>query len=155
MTFLEFLKEQQPDVTTIQQATRYYIAEKHGLPPPKMRKAMAAPQDKLDAAQHQLEQHPRALENACLATLSMGWDDDETLIRNAFAEAKTKLPVIELAIVAVVAMYGMYLAVTGGVKKKVVQRTPDGSLKETIEYHAPQGPLGTVVNLFKGGGGGT
>lgn len=154
MTFLEFLNEQQPDAITIQQATRYYVAEKHGLPPTEMLKAIRAPKDELDAAQQQLEQDPPMLENACLATLSAGWLEDDTLVRNAFAEAKMKLPVIEVAIVAVVAMYGMYLAVTGGVKKKVVQRNRDGSYKETTEYHAPQGPLGTVMNLVKRGGGG-
>ena len=154
MTFLQFLNEQQPDATTIQQATRYYIAEKHGLPPTEMRKAIGVPEDELVVAQQQLEQDPQTLENACLATLSAGWQEDETLIRNAFAEAKIKLPVIEVAIVAVVAMYGMYLAVTGGVKKKVVQRNRDGSYTEITEYYASQGPLGTVMDLVKGGGGG-
>ncbi|MBV8135579.1 MAG: hypothetical protein JO121_08070 [Deltaproteobacteria bacterium] len=154
MTFLEFLNEQQLDAMTIQQATRYYIAEKQELPPTEMRKAIGAPEDKLDAAQQELEQDPQTLENACLATLSAGWQEDETIIRNAFAEAKTKLPVIEVAILAVVAMYGMYLAVTGGVKKKIVQRKPDGSYTETTEYYASQGPLGAIVNLVKGRGSG-
>jgi len=152
VTFLEFLKEQQPDTTMIQQATRYYISEKHELPPTKMKTAIGAPADALDAAQRQLEEDVRALENACLAALSAGWEEDESLIRDAFAEAKTKLPVIEVAIMAVVAMYGTYLLVTGGVKRKVVQRSADGSYTETTEYHAPLGPLGTVVDLVKGGG---
>jgi len=154
MTFLEFLNEQKPDNMTVEQATRYYIAEKNDLPPAKMKQAIAAPAASVDAVQRQFEQDPVLLQNACLAVLSAGWDEDESLIRDAFAEAKAKLPVIEVGILAIVAMYGMYLKVTGGVKKRVVERKPDGTYKETVEFATPEGPIGLIVKLIKAAGGG-
>jgi hypothetical protein len=153
-TFLEYLQGQKVDGAMIQQATRYFLAEKFpGITPPKMRRVIAdsgPTADSLDAIQHQLEQDPGALDNACLITLSTSWDDpqDQQLVRNAVEEAKTKLPVIEIAILATVAMYGMYLAVTKGIKKKIVQRKADGSLTESIEYAAPQ--LSMIASLLRG-----
>jgi hypothetical protein len=153
-TFLEYLEEQKADGGMIRQATRSYLAEKSpGMTPPKMRKAISgngAAADSLDTIQRQLEQDPGALDNACLVVLSTAWDDpqDQQLIRDSFEEAKTKLPVIEIAILATVAMYGMYLCVTKGIKKKVVQRKPDGSFSESTEYAAPQ--LSAIANLVHG-----
>jgi hypothetical protein len=80
------LKQQQPDCMTIQQATRYDIAQKNGLTPSKMKQAIGAPA-KVEAAQRQLDQDPTLLENACLAALSAGWDEDDRLIPDAFVEA--------------------------------------------------------------------
>jgi hypothetical protein len=71
------------------------------------------------------------------------------LIWDAFVEAKAKLPVIEVGILAIVAMYGMYLTVTGGVKKRVAERKKDGTYAETTEYASPEGPLGMVVKPIK------
>jgi hypothetical protein len=56
--------------------------------------------------------------------------------------------VIEIAILATVAMYGMYLVATKGIKKKVVQRKPDGSFTESTEYAAPQ--LSAIASLVHG-----
>jgi hypothetical protein len=153
-TFLEYVQQQRADSAMIQQATRYFVAEQSpDMTPPKMRKAITAggtAEDIVRNVQRQLEQDPSALDNACLVTLSAAWDDpqEEQLIRNAFQEAKTKLPVIEIAILATVAMYGMYLSVTKEIKKKVVQRKADGSFTESTEYSAPQLPA--IVSLIKG-----
>ncbi len=157
--FLEYLEAQHASSNVIQQATRFFMAEKYPtLPPSRMQAEMmlaGASKSDLDSAQTQLEAHPLELENACLLVLSDAWKhpEDQQLIRNAFAEANTKLPVIELAIVAMVAMYAMYLTTTGGVSKKSTQRKADGSFTETTEYYSAVGPLGALVNLFKAGKG--
>jgi hypothetical protein len=156
-TLKQFLESQDADAATIQHATRYYISERYGdVPPSKMKAKLVqagAEEASIQGAQKQLEENPALLENACLAFLSLAWEEQgqEQRIRNAFAEAKNKLPVIELAILSVVGMYAMYLVVTGGKKKSVTERKPDGSYKETTEYEPPTGPLGTLVKLVRGG----
>jgi len=155
-SFREFLTTQNADSATIQHATRYYIAERYGdVPPSKMKANLikaGADEVTLDKAQKQLEGDPIQLENACLALLSAAWETDreDEKVRNAFKEAKNKLPVIELGILAVVGMYAMYLTVTEGKRKRTVERKADGSYKESTEYYSPSGPLGTIVDLVGG-----
>src|SRR5215469_1304776 len=155
-SFREFLTEEKIAGATIQQATRYYIAERYGdLPPSEMKDVLlekGVDESTLSDAQRQLEDNPRILDNACLSFLSAAWETsgEEQRVRNAFAEAKNKLPVIEASILAIVGMYAMYLSVTGGKRKRSVERTADGSYKETTEYYSASGPLGTIVDLVRG-----
>jgi len=156
-TFRAFLESEGVDGAAIRHATRYYIAEVSGdLLPSEMRGRITeagANESLLNEAQKQLEADPLALENACLALLAMAWEKpaDRQAIRNAFAEAKKKLPVIELGIIATVAMYAMYLAVTDGKTKTTIEHKPDGTYTETTEYHAPTGPLNSLAKLIGGG----
>lgn len=160
-SLMAFLTERRADTETVQQAARYYLAERTGdLSPEEMRDRLVKAARDVRAAEdalRTLERDPRALENASLALLSCAWADPSEVerVRGAIEEAKGKLPVLEAATLAIVAMYGMYLVVTGGVRKReaVVERGPDGTLRETTttEYFGPAGPLSAVVNLFRGG----
>ena len=91
----------------------------------------------------------------CLAALCDAWqlEGERERIVAALKGAQAKLPVIETAILAMVAMYGMYLLITKGVKKAItVVRRPDGSYQKTeVEFVGPVGPLATVAGLFKRG----
>jgi hypothetical protein len=104
----------------------------------------------------QLEENPDLLEKACLAFLSDVWETEESklYVRGAVAAAKEKLPVVEVAILAVVAVYAMWLRATGGVRKSkvVVDRRPDGSLRAeaATEFYGPAGALRPIVSLFTG-----
>jgi hypothetical protein len=156
-TLKDFLLTQNLDSSAIQQATRYYIGVRtNDLSPSKMRAELlksAGETGAVDVGLGHLEKNPLALDNACLAFLSTAWDQDEerSKIQDAFLEARGKLPVIEVGLLAIVAMYAMYLATTGGISKRTVQRLPDGTLNDVTEYHAPAGPLGMVIKLFKPG----
>jgi hypothetical protein len=148
-TLLQFLESQKVDSETLQQATRYYLAERTGdLSESEMQSQLVqAGGDKktIDAALGQLKGNSLMIDNACLAFLSN--ETERSKIKDAAAEAKTKLPVIEIGILAMVAMYGMYLAVTGGIIRHTVERKPDGTFKESTEYHPPTGPLGALVKM--------
>jgi hypothetical protein len=156
-TFQDFLKEIQPDADSIQQAARYYVAQRSDdLPEDEMaaevRRALANPAD-ADAAQRELARDSRALENAALAVLSVAWQDpnEREKVRAAFVGAKGKLPLIELGILATVTIYGMWLVVTGGVKKHrvIIQRKPDGTLVEVevTEFFGPP-PVAKLLKSF-------
>ena len=151
MSFKEFLVAEKVDSSTIQQAGRYYVAEKtNDLSPSKLRDSLVragADANVVGAAIRELEGNPTALENSFLALLSAAWDDEgeRAKVRDAIVEARGKLPIIELGILAIVATYAMYLFATGGVAKRTVVRRPDGSFAEEIEYHPPTAPLDALV----------
>jgi Asp-tRNA(Asn)/Glu-tRNA(Gln) amidotransferase B subunit len=138
--FADYLNEQAADSDTVQQAGRYYLAQlTDDLSPQEMKEELmeaSADPVKLDALIGALEHDPVAAEQASLALLSSAWDDprEAERIQSIVDDAKGKLPVIETAIVAVVAVYGMYLIVTGGAKKtkKTVCHKKDGTF-ETVE----------------------
>ena len=137
-SFAEFLKERQVDTDTIQQAARYYIAERtNDLPSEEMRgQIVEAVGDaaQVDSALDTLQADPLLVTNAALALLSQVWEvpGEAEKIRSAVDAAKAKLPVIESALIAIVGMYSLYLIATGGVKKTetTVQKNPDGSVTE-------------------------
>jgi hypothetical protein len=70
-------------------------------------------------------------------------------IRRCFAEARQKLPVIETAIIAIAAMYGMYLIATGGKEMEKIERRKDGTYVKTTKWVPAMGPLRAIVDLFK------
>src|SRR6185436_2844595 len=93
-------------------------------------------EEELDQLLKQLEHDPNVLEQAALIYFEQAWEDDaqQASVRAAFKHAKGRLPVVEVAILAVVAMYGMYLIATDGVtEKKVISRDSKGVYKETTE----------------------
>jgi hypothetical protein len=109
----------------------------------------------VDAVLSTLAQDPLLLENAGLLVLSGAWSDEREReqVTLVLEDAKGKLPVLEIGLLALVAMYGMYLWRTGGVRRseKTVERKADGSLVEhdIVEYTGPSAPLQAIVSLFK------
>jgi hypothetical protein len=150
------------DSDSVHQATRYYLAQRlDDMTPDEMLGEMiAAVGDRpaVDAAITTLAGDPLLLENADLLFLSAAWSEDHERQRLSAVldDAKGKLPVIEVAILAIVAMYGLYLWRTGGVKRseKTIERKPDGSFVERAitDYAAPTGPLRQITSLFNAGG---
>jgi hypothetical protein len=156
-----FLNEIGASSDTVQQGLRYYLAEvSDDLPPTHMEQQLLAATDDPPALQSELyglQRSDAGLEEAALLFLSAAWEDptQREAVRSALEEANIKLPVIEVAIVSVVAMYGMYLIATGGkshVKRRTV-RAPDGSFveDEEVQYASPDGWLETLLGLFGGG----
>lgn len=145
------------DEDTIHQALRYYLAERLDDPAPSQ---MRSDLDRLFSGSSttagvmtRLEQNPRMLENAALITLSLAWEDgDQNRIRAALDDAKGKMPIIEIGLLSLVAMYGLYLWRTKGIRRseRVISRKPDGSLevREVTEYTGPNEALSAVVNLL-------
>jgi hypothetical protein len=158
-TLKDFLVTSKADTDTVQQAGRYYVAERTGdLSPKEIRQRLVEAVGDENAVQRALDdliKDSRAMENCSLALLSYAWADpvEAERVRSAVADAKTKMPVIEVAAMAAVAMYGMYLVATGGVKKTVtiVERSPNGTLRErtTTEYFGPTGPLSALIGILR------
>lgn len=158
-SFKDFLAEQRPDRDAIQQATRYYLAQRtEDLAEDEMKEKLVASASNEREAEEVIQRvaaDTALAENLCLAFLSSAWDEGPTeveKIRGAFRDAKAKLPIIVPILIAIVSMYGMWLIQTGGVKKtvKTMRRLPDGTLEETetTEYYSATGPLSVVTKLF-------
>src|SRR5262245_39895582 len=124
MTFTEFLKDSNADADTIQQAFRLYLSERtDDLTPEEMRTCLtdaASDKNELERKLKELEQNSVVLEQAAMACFQHAWSDESQrpAIRSAFQHAKSKLPVVEVGLLSLVAMYGMYLIVTGGVTQE-------------------------------------
>jgi hypothetical protein len=162
-TFAEFLNSQQADSDTLQQALRYYLAERtEDLPMEDMREELIAAvgdAGTVNSTISRLEGDSETVDAAALVVLSAAWDDpaERERVRSAVENARVKLPVIEVAIIAVAAMYALWLLKTGGVKEteETTHRGPDGSFEQTrrTEYYSAEGPLRTVIDLVTGSGG--
>jgi hypothetical protein len=157
-TFADFLNSQQADSDTLQQALRYYLAERtDDLAPEEMRDELTAAvgeADPLDFAISRLEADSETVDAAALAVLSAAWDDpaERERVRSAVENARVKLPVIEVGILAIAAMYGLWLLKTGGVKEteEATRRAPDGSFEQTrrTTFYSPEGPLRAVIGIL-------
>jgi hypothetical protein len=144
----DYLNELKASRDVVQQALRYYVAQKTNyLPPEDMREQLAAETgdaSELEAQLAALAQSSDELEDAALTYLSVAWTDpgERDRVRAALAAANKSLPVIEGVVLATVAMYAMYLLATGGKAKEMrtVQREADGSYKEKVEtvYASPK-----------------
>jgi hypothetical protein len=162
-SFAEFLTDQRADADTIQQAARYYLGEvTDDLSPEEMRRELkqaAGDPAEVDRCLRSLERDTGAVRDAALTILADRWSEpgEAERIASIVEDAKGKLAVIEISIMAIVAMYGMYLATTGGRKTSttIVRQKPDGTFEEieTTEWEPPSGPLRAVVDLFRAGGG--
>lgn len=146
------------DTDSVHHALRYYLAERlDDLTPEDMLEQlrMVADPSRVDAALTGLREDARLLENGALLILSAAWADEaeRDRVRAVLGETKGKLPIVEVAALAIVCMYGLHLLATGGIKKseKTIIRNPDGSFKitETTEYLDPGRPFGAIVELFR------
>ena len=108
----------------------------------------------VDAAIQKLKDDELAQTNIALAALSWAWSDPAQAerIRELFEQAETrKVAPIAPIVLAVVCMYGMYLAATGGIAERteIVQRDPNGQVvtKTVVKYHSfPE----TIAAVLKG-----
>jgi hypothetical protein len=154
----DYLAERNADRETVHQAARYYLAEKSGDVPADEMKAeligASADQSQVDEALHEFETDPGLMERAALAILSGAWDDPDERARviSAIENAEGKLPIIEVGLLAIVVLYGLYLQRTGGVKESetVVERTASGDLRTTVrtEFFGVGSVLANVVGMF-------
>jgi hypothetical protein len=152
--FIDFLNEVTAEPDMIQQAFRMHVSERTDDLTRKemldeLRTSANSPEE-LDRLVKQLERDPDALEQAAILYFEQAWEDESqrAAVRAAFEHAKSRLPVIETGILAVVAMYGMYLIATSGVSELKIRRKADGSYERT-EKREPFAPVvSAVARLF-------
>jgi hypothetical protein len=161
MTFTELLKESNADADTVQQAFRLYLSEQtDDLTPEQMKRCLhkaAADQAELGRLLDELGKNSALLEQAALACLEHGWRDPskQPAIRLALENAKVKLPVIEVGILAIAAMYGMYLVATdGGIIDDVVTTEKKGESVTTTRKikREPFAPVAAIIGKVFGMG---
>jgi hypothetical protein len=152
----EALSSRAVDADSVHHSLRYYLSERlDDLTTDEMRQELdTALGDGLAEDLAQLAADPLLLENASLLILASAWEEpgQAERILQITAEAKAKLPVIEVGIICVAAMYGLYLLRTGGIKRseRTTIRRKDGSLEESeiMEYSDPSGPLSALARLL-------
>jgi hypothetical protein len=147
------------DPDTVQQGLRLYLSEQTGdLAPRKMlaeMKAAASDPAELERELERIENDPAALNQAALLSLNAAWEDPEAResVEASLRHAKESLPVIELGILAIVAMYAMYRIIPAQPVKKMEITEWDGKGKytrKTVTEHESFVPIaGTVAKLFK------
>jgi hypothetical protein len=153
-SLVDTLNELGADRDTVQQALRLLLAEQTGdLTPKEMLAELESRADPAEIQQllKQLQADPDALNQAALIALDGAWSDPAArpALRNALVHAKSQLPVIEIGIVAAVAMYGMYLATTKGETKTVSKRTrQDGNKKWSEEVVREREPFLPILSAF-------
>jgi hypothetical protein len=153
-TLAEFLNELDPDRDTVHQALRLYISEHSGdLTPEEMLEEMTSAAADPAAVKNELaslEADGAKLEDAALAFFDRTWRDqpDTPELAAVFASAKAKLPVVETTVIAIAAMYAMYLLITKGVTKIEIRtiRRPDGSFEEVRSEE--RSPFAPIVSAF-------
>jgi hypothetical protein len=160
---IDYLNETKPNLETIEVATRAFLSEiTDDLTPSEMKHQMAekaTDKRELERLLLELETSPQDRLQACLLILSWAWEnpDYRQKIQFAFKGVQSKLPAIELGLLALIAMYGMYLKTTGGKRSetRTIERASDGTFKETTKtiYEGPMAPLSMVAKLFGAGSG--
>ncbi|HWC35473.1 MAG TPA: hypothetical protein VG650_11690 [Mycobacteriales bacterium] len=148
------------DPSVIPHAMRYFVSASTGDAPPEAireRLAAACGGSAIDAAVDLLARDPDALEAASLAILSSGWEDPATrdLAAGAIDAAGVKLPVVEVGLICLMGVYGMWILATGGrrTEHKVTRHDADGSWSvETITtWHGVAEPLSAIVQILTAG----
>jgi hypothetical protein len=160
MTFEDFLKQRAPDGETLQQALRLYISEiTDDLPREEMRERLyAATTDAAELTKQlsHMERESKLAEGVAIAYFETAWADPDRQpsIRAAFDHAKNKLPVIEVALIALVTMYAMYLIASDGGKieeERWLETTKDGSRQEYEKIKRERfGPIGAIIGKLFG-----
>jgi hypothetical protein len=157
-TLAEHLNEVQADTDTVLHAGREYVARQSGLKSHDEMLAQLAKElgdrQRVDQAVANLAKDPIATEEVYLLCLSMGWQDSEKEVRDAVDGAKEKLPVVETAIIAATAAFGLYLLAQKGFVKEKGRRTihrADGSFEavEITKYHSPSDVFRGLLSLFR------
>jgi hypothetical protein len=160
-TFESWLARNQVDGDSLMQAARYYIAERtDDLDTADMLAEMVARTGRRAAVQAELERltgDTTRMESAAFTVLREAWNDvdERARVERSIDAAKQKLPVVEVTILGMVVLYGMYLHVTGG-RKSVTTRSTDkgdkgGRVDETTTEYYPH-PLKSLVDLFRAQG---
>jgi len=160
---VEFLNRTKPNQETIEVATRTFLSElTEDMPPSKMKRNLvgaATDRQAVERALLELEASPQDRLQASLTILVWAWEnlDNRARIQAAFRGAQSKLPAIEAGLLALVAMYGMYLMTTAGRRRenRTIKIAQDGTFEETttIEYERPTGSLSMIAKLFGSGKG--
>ncbi len=152
-SLVDTLIELGADRDTVQQGLRLFLAEQTGDLTPK--EMLAEVEGRVGPAEmqeflRQLQSDPDALNQATLIALNGAWSDPAArpALRNALAHAKNQLPVIEIGIVAVVAMYGMYLATTKGETEFVSETQQDGKGKWSEKIVRKREPFLPILSAF-------
>ncbi|MEU8079219.1 hypothetical protein AB0B31_27705 [Catellatospora citrea] len=150
------LTERAVDPDTVHQSVLYYLGERlDDLSADDMRRTLEqAWGAELDDDLRRLASDPTLLENSALFFLASAWDEpgEQDRIVEIVEDAKAKLPVIEVGMIVLGVMYGLYLLRTGGVKRteRTTIRRPDGSFEETltVEYADPHGPASVLAKTI-------
>ena len=159
-TFQSFLNARQPEDGQILIALRYYMSEvTDDKLPEEMLDDIASQVDDRAAlvrAREEFAKDQASQVAAALLFFSTAWDDpaERARIERAFDAVSTKLPVVEMAILAIVGMYALFLTRTGGVKTvtKTTRRKKDGSSETTFaqENFSPTEPIMGVISVLTG-----
>jgi len=157
-TLTDYLNSIHASRDVVQQALRLYVADETDfLPVIDMRSELEAATDDpaaISAQLQALESSSKQLEQVALLYLSTAWADpaQRDQVRAALDAANKSLPIIEAAILAVVAMYALYLATTKGkaTVRHTVRHSPDGTYEESDEvtYANPTPWLRGVLGLL-------
>jgi hypothetical protein len=156
------LNRMHADPDTVQQGLRLYLSEQTGDMTPRQMlaelKDAASDPGELERSLKRFESDPAALNQAALLSLGAGWENPEShgAIEASLRHAKESLPVIELSIMAIVAMYAMYRTIRAQPVKETVITEWDGKGKYTqtrITEHEPFLPIASALTgLFKARG---
>jgi hypothetical protein len=154
-----FLAEREADADTVQQAARTWLTRRSGfLSPDEMRARLDAASgdpEGVSAALALLQRDSGALEAVAREVLEQGWSEpgESAAIARAVDGAKVKMPVIEVGLLALVVMYGMYLKTTSSIKSEHVEerKGADGSTQTVThrEMYGPTGPLSMVLGVVQ------
>jgi hypothetical protein len=159
-TLADTLNQLNADHDAVQQALRLYLSEQTGDKTPKellaeLRAAATDPKE-LDHELERLQKNPAELDQAALLSLSAAWEDPAARpsVEESLSHAKESLPVIELGILAIVAMYGMYRAIPAQPVKvtTIIERDKNGKYKQKkVTEHERFLPIASAVaKLFRG-----
>ncbi len=166
-SFSEYIRQYQLDPTTLELAMRNYITRQaEYITPDEMRQQIIheiGDETEADRLLSAIAGDRASLEGAANLVLGLAWEKpgEIELVKKTLRGAKDKLAIIEPAILAIVAAYGMYLITTGGLAKEeeIEETRPDGSKKKVRRkiYAAPTAPLQAIVDAIskyipKGGG---
>lgn len=160
VSFADFLNSRAVDAEVLEHAVRSYVAEStDDLSVHEQSRRLAdnfvgePTANDIIAA---MARHPEALEECSLIVLSCVWShpDQRAMLVSMIEDAKKKLPVIEVGIIATAVMYGMYLVATRGVRRdeRIVKKTDEGYVESTfVEYHSPYSIVSSVIGMFRPG----
>ena len=159
--FEDFLKQVQVDFVTIQQVVWLYLVEQVDdmLLEEMLIEMRVVVIDLLyfDEQLKRLERDSGALTEIASDYLAHQWEDEQAReqVENVFQHTKGKLPVIEVTMLTIALMYGMYPATTGGVTEEETSEAinADGSrTKKKRIKREPFGPIGSAVASLFGKG---
>jgi hypothetical protein len=153
MSFSDMLETLRPTDEALEQAVRLYMSEAtNDMSPASMHASMvrAASADTVNEALEALAHRAALRHDLCVEILSVAWEDGDKrdAIEAALEGASEKMPVVEAGLIAMVAMYALYLLVTDGKVSEEVAHKPDGSYTRKTKWAGPVGPLKAVVALF-------